>query len=434
MEVKKDSGWAWMISLATFTAVTLETGTVKALGVMLPTLRQQFSTPTWVIGLGISLAPGFGAITSPLAGALSKRMSPRSIVMVFSLLAVTALIVASVSTSVPILLLSLLSTGISRIYNLQLKSFLLGAESVVISQMVIYFEEYYDIANAFGQAGMAVGIIVMPPLMQLFLDIYGWRGTILLLAGINLHFTVSGALLRPVSTVNDTHIGKIHNNDYIPLVQRKSNIDSYLANVVYYLDLTLFTDASFLSMLTLYTANGYCLTGWLVYLVPHSIDLGFEPYHASFIATAGGIGNLIASIVYPFMTKTLSPSLLLYIGSLMITLSLAMDPVVSLFHSYIGLALMSIVFGFWRAIAMMSVMKVIKNVIEEEKITNAVLWINVGYSVGSILSGFFSGWFFDLTGNYVLSFLTLSAISLLGICPQFLLEIGNNSKRKSLSK
>ncbi|XP_072051283.1 monocarboxylate transporter 13-like [Amphiura filiformis] len=393
-------------------------------GVMLPTLCQQFSTPTWVIGLGISLAPGFGAITSPLAGALSKRVSPRSTVMVFGLLAATALIIASVSTSVPTLLIALLLTGFS-----------IGAECVVISQMVIYFDKYYDTANAFAETGVAIGVMVMPPLTQLFLDIYGWRGSFLLLAGINLYFIVSGAMLRPVSTVNDdAHIGNIPESEYTPLMQRRSNSGSFLANVVYYLDLTLFTDASFLSLISIYISHGYCLTGWMIYLVPHSIDLGFEPYHASFIATAGGIGNLIACILYPFMAKTLSPSVLLYIASVMVAASLAMDPVVSLFHSYMGLALLSVVFGFWRAMSKLSVMKVIKNVIDEDKMTNAVLWINVGYSVGSILSGFFSGWFFDLTGNYVLSFLTLSAISLLGICPQFLLEIGSNCKRKSLSK
>ncbi len=59
----KDRGWAWIVTLATFITTALGSGTLKALGVMLPTLRQQFSTQTWVIGLSIALTPGFGAMT-----------------------------------------------------------------------------------------------------------------------------------------------------------------------------------------------------------------------------------------------------------------------------------------------------------------------------------------------------------------------------------
>ncbi len=57
-----DRGWAWLVCLAAFTIMLLETGMVKALGVLLPVLRQQFGTKTWVIGLIISLVPGIGVV------------------------------------------------------------------------------------------------------------------------------------------------------------------------------------------------------------------------------------------------------------------------------------------------------------------------------------------------------------------------------------
>ena len=61
--VEADKGWAWLVSLGTFAAEFLETGIVKALGVLLPALREQFATQTWIIGLIISIVPGIGAIT-----------------------------------------------------------------------------------------------------------------------------------------------------------------------------------------------------------------------------------------------------------------------------------------------------------------------------------------------------------------------------------
>ena len=61
--VEADEGWAWLVCLGSFVATFLETGVVKALGVLLPVLREQFASPTWIIGLIISIVPGIGAIT-----------------------------------------------------------------------------------------------------------------------------------------------------------------------------------------------------------------------------------------------------------------------------------------------------------------------------------------------------------------------------------
>ena len=41
--------------------LTFESGIMKSLGVLLPTLREQL-TQTWVIGLAISLIPGIGSL------------------------------------------------------------------------------------------------------------------------------------------------------------------------------------------------------------------------------------------------------------------------------------------------------------------------------------------------------------------------------------
>ena len=40
----------------------LETGVVKSLGVLLPDIREQFATKTWVVGFAIALVPGLGAV------------------------------------------------------------------------------------------------------------------------------------------------------------------------------------------------------------------------------------------------------------------------------------------------------------------------------------------------------------------------------------
>ena len=59
----KDGGWAWIVCAGAFVALLLETGMVKALGLLLPALREEFSSSTWLIGLIIAFVPGFGAVT-----------------------------------------------------------------------------------------------------------------------------------------------------------------------------------------------------------------------------------------------------------------------------------------------------------------------------------------------------------------------------------
>ncbi|XP_072047230.1 monocarboxylate transporter 13-like [Amphiura filiformis] len=407
--IAKDRGWAWMITLSSLISTGLGNGTMKSLGVMLPTLRQQFSTKTWVIGLSISFITAFGAVTCPIAGAMSKHLTPRHTVMTFSLVAVIGLILASLATSIQFLMIALLIIG-----------FAVGADAVVSAEEAIYFDKYYDISIAISQVGLSLGIMIMPPMTQFLQDIYGWRGAMLLLAGLNLHLIVCGALLKPLKTdaveLEDNEIFKS---------SRKQQLqeNSVITNLVHYLDLSLFADADFVPMLAYSFGSAYCFMGWLIYLVPHAMELGFQPYESSLLATIGGFGNLLAAILYPILKIFTPDKTTLYLTTLMSTFALGLDPLLSRYHSYIGLAFLSGIFVLANGMGILGLYKMIKNVVPDEKMTNAMLWMNVAESIGTICSGFFSGWTFDVTGNFTVSFLILTAISLLAICPQFIVDI-----------
>jgi len=75
-----------------------------------------------------------------------------------------------------------------------------------------------------------------------------------------------------------------------------------LDKVIYYLDLKLFIDINFLSMFWYIICDGYCLTGWLIYLVPYAVEKEVNPYKAAALATFGGTGNLIGNGLFPLIT------------------------------------------------------------------------------------------------------------------------------------
>jgi MFS family permease len=61
-----------------------------------------------------------------------------------------------------------------------------------------YFVTRRGLAMGFCQAGIGLGFIVVPYLVEAMLHTYGFRGTMLLLAGISLNSFVGALLYQPM--------------------------------------------------------------------------------------------------------------------------------------------------------------------------------------------------------------------------------------------
>ena len=288
----------------------------------------------------------------------------------------------------------------------------MGAEAIILGVLASYFHERYSIANAIAQVGVSAGIMTIKLLTQLFIDIYGWRGCMLLLGGINLHLVVSGAFLRPIIKYNKESSSErryLTSDATNPMPKRQEyNEDekrsSIFTNIVYYLDLGLFQDAVFLPILMYGFGNGYCLSGWLIYLVPFAKDIGFPSYKAVSLASYGGVGNLLGNILYPLLTRRFSANQILFSSTFINVLAVLAHPLCSKFASYIGLVLASIVLGCARAVGTLCLYQLIKEGIEEDQRINAIMWTYVAHSIGSIISGFLSGLYNEAVYRYTLSY------------------------------
>ena len=76
----------------------------------------------------------------------------------------------------------------------------IGLGMVYIPSLTIidkYFVKHKNIATGIAVCGVGVGSFVYPPLITSLQEIYGWRGTLLLLGGIHLNGLVICALFRP---------------------------------------------------------------------------------------------------------------------------------------------------------------------------------------------------------------------------------------------
>lgn len=79
-----------------------------------------------------------------------------------------------------------------------------------------YFYKRRALAIGISFCGSGVGTFVIPPLLRLLLEIYTWRGTMFILAGIALNGCVLSAFYRPLEEEDEIEIVSIDENHTVP--------------------------------------------------------------------------------------------------------------------------------------------------------------------------------------------------------------------------
>ena len=229
---------------------------------------------------------------------------------------------------------------------------------------------------------------------QIFIDIYGWRGAMLLLSGLNLHVMVAAAVLKPIKTT------KLDGFDYHYLEEpnkydkKQDRVDTFCGVICSCVkdifSISLFKNGSFIIILIVTAFSDYAHNGWIVYLVSISKSKGLVESEAVMIASVSGAGALVIRIIMAvFMSKT-SWRTLLYIGSLLIVLSY-----LGMFFatSFLTLSFPAFVLGVGLGITGALMYVATYAVVGEEEAINAVAWVNVVFGVGYMISGCVTGKF-----------------------------------------
>lgn len=183
-----DGGYGWIVVACTFLVGFIIDGLAYSFGILLVELLEQFHqdrASTVVIG---SILTGVMYLVGPLAGALSDIYGCRVVVVAGAVISSVGFIISAFATSVPYLYFSYGLLG-----GLGFGLMFLPAGVCVIQ----HFTKRRALANGIAVCGSGVGTFVMNHLTRYMLDHYGWRGTLLLNAGIALQGSVLGLLLLP---------------------------------------------------------------------------------------------------------------------------------------------------------------------------------------------------------------------------------------------
>ncbi|CAG2101592.1 unnamed protein product [Medioppia subpectinata] len=139
-----------------------------------------------------SLQGGFYLLLGPIVSALANVYGCRSTAIFGSVVAAAGFILSYFATNVTTLYFTFgLLGGI-------------GFGFIFLPAVVIvgfYFEKRRAFATGMAVCGSGIGAFVLAPVTQLLVESYGWRGCVLILAGITLNCAVFGSLFRPVEEI-----------------------------------------------------------------------------------------------------------------------------------------------------------------------------------------------------------------------------------------
>ncbi|CAH8572331.1 unnamed protein product [Schistosoma turkestanicum] len=186
-----DGGWGWVVVVATFFVHMITDGVIVSFGVLIESLVEEFqnsiSATSW-IG---SFSYGIPALAAPLSSLLLNRFGCRITCMVGGLISGLGCFAGAFTNSI-----------ISMVFSFGILSGL-GASLCITSALVVvsvYFDDRRATATGLSIAGTGVGALVFAPMVDMLLNIYTWRGAMIILSGFFLNMIVCGALMRPVET------------------------------------------------------------------------------------------------------------------------------------------------------------------------------------------------------------------------------------------
>ncbi|XP_037093659.1 uncharacterized protein LOC119113452 [Pollicipes pollicipes] len=182
-----DGGWGWVVVVAAFTINMIADGICFSFGVFFVEFLRYFgaskSTTSWLGSIFLALP----LLLGPVASSLVDRFGCRRTTVAGALLSAAGFMLSYFADSMELLFFTfsvMPGIGLSLCY----------VSAVVI--VAYYFERRRSLATGISVCGTGVGTFLFPPLVELLIQEYGWRGALLVLSGIFLNIAVCGMLMR----------------------------------------------------------------------------------------------------------------------------------------------------------------------------------------------------------------------------------------------
>ncbi|XP_007424641.1 monocarboxylate transporter 4 [Python bivittatus] len=376
-----DGGWGWAVLFGCFVITGFSYAFPKAMSVFFKELIREFhigySDTAWISSILLAMLYG----TGPLCSMCVNRFGCRPVMLAGGLLASAGMIVASFSTNIIQVYLTVgVLTGLGLALNFQPSLIMLNR----------YFSKKRPLANGLAAAGSPVFLCALSPLGQVLQHEYGWRGGFLILGGLLLNCCVCGALMRPLESPKKLEASKTTEK------QQKKKL----------LDFTVFKDSGFV----IYTVAASIMVLGLfvppVFVVSYAKDLKYEDTKSAFLLTILGFVDIFARPLCGVVAglKWVRPRCV-YLFSFAMFFNGFTDLLGSLSHNYGGLVVFCIFFGMSYGMVGALQFEVLMAIVGTQKFSSAIGLVLLAEAMAVLIGPPSAGKLLDATHKYMYVFI-----------------------------
>ncbi|XP_071330933.1 monocarboxylate transporter 4-like [Trachinotus anak] len=388
-----DGGWGWAVLAGCFVITGFSYAFPKAVSVFFKELILEFgvgySDTAWISSILLAMLYG----TGPLCSMLVNCFGCRPVMMVGGLFASLGMILASFSTSIIHVYLTVgVITGLGLALNFQPSLIMLNR----------YFSKKRPLANGLSAAGSPVALCCLSPLGQVLQYQYGWRGGFLILGGILLNCCVCGALMKPlVAPKNNPPKDMEQDKDEeIEGAGKKKKPKAKL------LDFSVFKDRGFV----IYTVAASIMVLGLfvppVFVVSYAKELGNEDTKSALLLTILGFIDIFARPTCGVIAglNWVRPRCV-YFFSFALIFNGITDLVGSQAKDYTSLVVFCIFFGISYGMVGALQFEVLMAIVGTEKFSSAIGLVLLMEAIAVLVGPPGAGRLLDATKNYMYVFL-----------------------------
>jgi len=398
MTIKRERlHYSWVMVILASVAMIAYAPVVYTFGVFLQPLTKEFGWERGALSGAFSIQMLLIGVLSIFIGRLSDKYGPRIFVTLGGLL-----------TSIGFLLMS----QVNSLWQVYLNwGFIMGIGGgcfyiAIMSTVPKWFAKRTGVAVGITVAGMGLGAVISPPIIQWLISIYGWQRPFIILSIALFVIIIPLAQfmrhspqrmgIKPYGDVGD-NIG-----DKLPMLSAAEGI-SFTRAVK--------TSRFWFFGLVIFCAL-FCIQVIIVHVVPYAIDVGVPAIVAAGVLSIAAGSSIVGRLTIGLITDRLGGRLALSFCVILITLSL----ICLLFiHDVWMFYTFAVVFGFGYGGVV-----VLTTIVTAELYGLTSLGMMLGIfsfydTAGGILGPPLAGSIFDATGSYSSAFLICVALGMLAI-------------------
>jgi len=214
-----DGGWGWFVLFATVAMRTLMAGVFVSFGLFLAEMVIEFNSTQTVLSWVVALNQAMCLALTPLASLLAERFSHKFVAIIGSIFLSMSFILPYF---VPKLWMIFLSGSL---FNGIGQSFVYLSSTVILTT---YFEKYLSIALGIYATGTGIASFSMAPLIDILIQRFGWRLTMLIYGGIMsicILFSLTFKITKS-KTQKETEIQLTENQNNVTNINSQMNVNN----------------------------------------------------------------------------------------------------------------------------------------------------------------------------------------------------------------